>query len=146
MTISNFSSFFTCSSFPICLPSIRSHNLILYRRAGSSTFISEPYYREYFAGGDGGQGYAPSRTIYGDAAEGPPTQSPYEGRYAPHAKSTPVYTKTVTAAGLTVDLPSPDSGIGADAITPRDQNNIQQVNSLFALYYYCFFVFFLVCC
>ena len=27
---------------------------------------------------------------------------------------------------MTVDLPSPDSGIGADAITPRDQNNIQQ--------------------
>lgn len=33
----------------------------------------------------------------------------------------------VTAAGLTVDLPSPDSGIGTEAITPRDQNNIQQV-------------------
>ncbi|KAJ8938291.1 hypothetical protein NQ318_020350 [Aromia moschata] len=31
-----------------------------------------------------------------------------------------------TAAGLTVDLPSPDSGIGADAITPRDQNTLQQ--------------------
>lgn len=43
-------------------------------------------------------------------------------------KNTPIYTKAVTAAGLTVDLPSPDSGIGADAITPRDQNNIQQVS------------------
>lgn len=98
--------------------------------AGGSTFITEPYYREYFAGGDGsGQGYAPSRSVYGDTAEGP-SQSTYEGRYSNHSKSTPVYTKTVTAAGLTVDLPSPDSGIGADAITPRDQNNIQQVNSL----------------
>lgn len=96
--------------------------------AGGSTFISEPYYREYFAGGDGGsQGYAPSRSIYGDTAEGP-SQSTYEGRYANHTKTAAVYTKTVTAAGLTVDLPSPDSGIGADAITPRDQNNIQQVN------------------
>lgn len=96
--------------------------------AGGSTFISEPYYREYFAGGDGSaQGYTPSRTIYGDTAEGP-SQSAYEGRYTTHSKSTLVYTKTVTAAGLTVDLPSPDSGIGADAITPRDQNNIQQVN------------------
>ncbi|XP_055323114.1 protein grainyhead isoform X2 [Sitodiplosis mosellana] len=94
--------------------------------AGGSTFISEPYYREYFGGGDGSaQGYTPSRTIYGDTAEGP-SQSAYEGRYTTHAKSTLVYTKTVTAAGLTVDLPSPDSGIGADAITPRDQNNIQQ--------------------
>ena len=36
-----------------------------------------------------------------------------------------------TAAGLTVDLPSPDSGIGTDAITPRDQNTIQQVNFIF---------------
>jgi len=35
----------------------------------------------------------------------------------------------IAAAGLTVDLPSPDSGIGADAITPRDQNAIQQVRS-----------------
>lgn len=96
--------------------------------AGGSTFISEPYYREYFAGGDGGsQGYAPSRSIYGDTAEGP-SQSTYEGRYANHTKTAAVYTKTVTAAGLTVDLPSPDSGIGADAITPRDQNNIPQVN------------------
>lgn len=97
-------------------------------RTGSSTFITEPYYREYFAG-DGGQGYAPTRSIYGDAAEPLPLQSAYEGRFVTHAKSTPVYTKTVTAAGLTVDLPSPDSGIGADAITPRDQNTIQQVNN-----------------
>lgn len=117
---------------------------------GGSTFISEPYYREYFAGGDGSaQGYTPSRTIYGDTAEGP-SQSAYEGRYTTHAKSALVYTKTVTAAGLTVDLPSPDSGIGADAITPRDQNNIQQVNcSLITTshYYYrigCFFCFYFV--
>lgn len=105
--------------------------------AGGSTFISEPYYREYFAGGDGSaQGYTPSRTIYGDTAEGP-SQSAYEGRYTTHAKSTLVYTKTVTAAGLTVDLPSPDSGIGADAITPRDQNNIQQVNCYYYYYTIC---------
>lgn len=105
----------------------------LRNRAGSSTFISEPYYREYFAGGDGagGQAYVPTRSIYGDdAPPPPPPQSAYEGRFTTHTtKSTPVYTKTVTAAGLTVDLPSPDSGIGADAITPRDQNTIQQVNN-----------------
>lgn len=101
-------------------------------RAGSSTFISEPYYREYFAG-DGSQGYAQSRTIYGDAAEPLPPQSAYEGRFVTHAKSTPGYTKTVTAAGLTVDLPSPDSGIGADAITPRVQTTIQQVTKLLKL-------------
>ncbi|XP_059615608.1 protein grainyhead isoform X2 [Phlebotomus argentipes] len=109
--------------------------------AGGSTFIAEPYYREYFAGD--GQSYVATRAIYD--SDGPPPPPPsqvpssvsvtvaggattYEGRFATsHTKtSTPIYAKTVTAAGLTVDLPSPDSGIGADAITPRDQNNIQQ--------------------
>lgn len=38
------------------------------------------------------------------------------------------HTKAVIAAsGLTVDLPSPDSGIGADTITPRDPTAIHQV-------------------
>lgn len=91
---------------------------------GGATFITEPYaYREYFDS----QGYIPSRTtIYSDSET--PTTS-YEGRFTTaHTKSGSIYAKTVTsAAGLTVDLPSPDSGIGADAITPRDQNNIQQV-------------------
>ncbi|XP_055688655.1 protein grainyhead isoform X10 [Lutzomyia longipalpis] len=112
--------------------------------AGGSTFIAEPYYREYFAGD--GQSYVATRAIYD--SDGPPPPPPsqvpssvsvtvaapggaasYEGRFttSAHTKtSTPIYAKTVTAAGLTVDLPSPDSGIGADAITPRDQNNIQQ--------------------
>lgn len=31
--------------------------------------------------------------------------------------------------GLTVDLPSPDSGIGVDAVTPRDQSVAQQVST-----------------
>ncbi|KAM7343067.1 grainy head isoform 8-T10 [Cochliomyia hominivorax] len=110
--------------------------------APTTTFITEPYYREYFTTTDG-QGYAPTRTIYGDS-EGPQPGTTYEGRFTTtttnsgvppsHPSSnvtknnggTPIYAKTVTAAGLTVDLPSPDSGIGADAITPRDQNNMQQ--------------------
>lgn len=90
---------------------------------GSSTFITEPYaYREYFDA----QGYIPSRTTIYSESETPTTS--YEGRFTTaHTKSGAIYAKTVTsAAGLTVDLPSPDSGIGADAITPRDQNNIQQ--------------------
>ena len=86
-------------------------------------FISEPYaYREYFDS----QGYAQSR-IYSDS-EGPQPTNTYEGRFTTHTKNGSIYTKTITSAGLTVDLPSPDSGIGTDAITPRDQNNIQQVN------------------
>ncbi|XP_055380149.1 protein grainyhead isoform X2 [Condylostylus longicornis] len=95
----------------------------------NSTFISEPYYREYFTP-DGPASYAPTaRTIYGDSNDGPQPGTTYEGRFTTtHTtkNGTPVYAKTVTATGLTVDLPSPDSGIGADAITPRDQNNIQQ--------------------
>ncbi|XP_035913819.1 protein grainyhead-like isoform X2 [Anopheles stephensi] len=89
---------------------------------GGTAFITEPYtYREYFDN----QGYAPPRTIYGTAAdsEGPQPATTYEGRFT---KTGSIYTKTITSAGLTVDLPSPDSGIGADAITPRDQNNVQQ--------------------
>ncbi len=83
-------------------------------------------YREYF---DPQSGYVPSRTVYNEPSDNQPPSTNYEGRFAAHTKNGTIYTKTVTsAAGLTVDLPSPDSGIGADAITPRDQNNIQQVN------------------
>lgn len=87
--------------------------------SGSTTFITEPYYREYFDA----QSYIPSRTTTIYESDTPTTN--YEGRFTTsHTKS---YAKTVTsAAGLTVDLPSPDSGIGADAITPRDQNNMNQ--------------------
>lgn len=134
--------------------------------AAGSTFVAEPYYREYFA--DGQNYVQTARSIYGgggggggtgsggsDTDNGQPNVAMYEGRlgnggggggpsndsYAHHNnnnnnnnttsinKNTPVYAKAVTAAGLTVDLPSPDSGIGADAITPRDQNNIQQVHT-----------------
>ncbi|XP_021698369.1 protein grainyhead isoform X2 [Aedes aegypti] len=74
---------------------------------GGATFITEPYtYREYFDQ----QGYAPARTtIYGTAeSDGPPPATTYEGRYS--SKTGSIYTKTITsAAGLTVDLPSPDS-------------------------------------
>lgn len=97
--------------------------------------MAEPYYREFYAGD--AQAYAPARAIYGDAGVdggGPQTATTYEGRFS-QSKNTPVYTKTVTAAGLTVDLPSPDSGIGTDAITPRDQNTIQQVNNTLDINY-----------
>lgn len=108
--------------------------------SGGTTFMSEPYYREYFAGD--AQGYAPARAIYGDA-DGPQGATTYEGRFSNHhSKNTPVYAKTVTAAGLTVDLPSPDSGIGTDAITPRDQNNIQQV---IVIHKELFFFRFIIC-
>lgn len=39
-----------------------------------------------------------------------------------------VYKQQQQGTGLTVDLPSPDSGIGVDAVTPRDQSVAQQVS------------------
>lgn len=106
---------------------INTSNTLPQYRSGNSQFVSEPtYYREYF---DPAQGYAPVRTIYGDTNDSTTSQptTTYEGRFTTH-KTSAIYTKTITQAGLTVDLPSPDSGIGADAITPRDQANLQQVN------------------
>lgn len=117
----------------------------------TSTFITEPYYREFYttantADTQTGYGQAPRNIVYGGAESEPPHPgTTYEGRFTTSAapvtsmpshtaantatikNGTPVYAKTITAAGLTVDLPSPDSGIGADTITPRDQNNIHQV-------------------
>ncbi|XP_044741355.1 protein grainyhead isoform X2 [Chrysoperla carnea] len=125
-------------------------------RPGSSTAftVADPYYREYFTtitpgpgtpepvysthgrhqlsfadgqdsvgGGVGTPGGVAIATSVGSAAT-----ASFVERYV--RQSSAYHTKGViaaaTAAGLTVDLPSPDSGIGADAITPRDQNTIQQ--------------------
>lgn len=114
---------------------------------GVSTFVTEPYYREYFADG---QNYVQADNN-GSPVMAHPGMAAYESRLAPIQsasdsyaahhnnnnnnttsvnKNTSIYAKAITGAGLTVDLPSPDSGIGADAITPRDQNNIQQVSQL----------------
>ncbi|KAG7310693.1 hypothetical protein JYU34_003498, partial [Plutella xylostella] len=81
-------------------------------------FSADPYYREYFVGDGYQQRSAPP---YGEAEPAPPAA--FAERYtAPryHGKS------VIAAAGLTVDLPSPDSGIGADAVTPRDHTAVQQ--------------------
>lgn len=112
-------------------------------RGGAPAFtISDPYYREYFT------------TVAGGAATPEPTYTTQVrqnqlGAYVESPESTGSAVATAnfveryarqsgayhsskgaiaaaTAAGLTVDLPSPDSGIGADAITPRD-HNIPQV-------------------
>ncbi|XP_017838202.1 protein grainyhead isoform X1 [Drosophila busckii] len=146
----------------------------------TATFITEPYYREYFAP-DGQGGYVPAsaaaaassaRSLYGEdvsVTQPQPVGGVYEARFSSQAPTTttvltssnahhqqhsqqhqqqqqqqqqqqlqqqqeqsgksngtPLYAKAITAAGLTVDLPSPDSGIGTDAITPRDQNHMQQ--------------------
>lgn len=87
----------------------------------TTAFTSEPYYREYFVGEGYQQRAAPP---YSDTE---PVSTPAFGdRYAVprlHSKS------VIAAAGLTVDLPSPDSGIGAEAVTPRDYTAVQQVGA-----------------
>lgn len=123
-------------------------------RPTAPTFaISDSYYREYFTvagagGGAGGGAATPEPMSYSSqvrqnqlgtyvdgqengAGSGVSTANFVE-RYvrqssAYHASKGVI--AAATAAGLTVDLPSPDSGIGADAITPRDQNTLQQVRN-----------------
>ncbi|XP_059470528.1 protein grainyhead isoform X2 [Neocloeon triangulifer] len=90
----------------------------------SSASYTEPYYRDYF-GADYQRQYAAADGA--DSATGVTTStasaisSAFVERYV---RQSAVY-KTGNVA-LTVDLPSPDSGIGTDAITPRDQTAIQQ--------------------
>lgn len=111
--------------------------------SGTSFSIADPYYREYFTTvASGGGTPEPVYTTQlrhnqlGGYVEASPENSSavatanFVERYV--RQSSVYHNKGViaaaTAAGLTVDLPSPDSGIGADAITPRDQNTLQQVS------------------
>ena len=80
---------------------------------------AEPYYRDYY-------GTAPPTTHdtfttgRGGTAFGEGGDS-FVDRYIRQSNG-------YKTNGLTVDLPSPDSGIGAEAITPRDQTGLQQVS------------------
>lgn len=88
----------------------------------STTFAGDPYYREYFVGDGYQQRAAPP---YSD------TESTSASAFGDRYGSVPRYhsKSVIAAAGLTVDLPSPDSGIGADAVTPRDHTAVQQVGA-----------------
>lgn len=110
--------------------------------AGRGPFADPYAYREYFGGAGAatepgpygaqlGPGAGRQTTAYGGDASDPGAVSnaaataSFVERYV---RQSSYHNKgVIAAAGLTVDLPSPDSGIGADAITPRDQNAIQQV-------------------
>lgn len=111
------------------------------RPSSSGAFsVSDPYYREYFTTVTSGAGtpepvYSTqlrqgAQLGYGDETASGGATASFVERYvrqsAYHGKAGVI--AAATAAGLTVDLPSPDSGIGADAITPRDQNTLQQVS------------------
>ncbi|XP_068083486.1 protein grainyhead [Anabrus simplex] len=108
-------------------------------RAGSSTAfaVTDPYpYREYFTTSGTEQGYAaPVRQqipSYADSPEGAggggsTTASNASFVVERYVRQSNAYGKSVVSAstGLTVDLPSPDSGIGTESITPRDQTTMQ---------------------
>lgn len=108
--------------------------------AGRAPFADPYAYREYF----GGPGAAAEAGPYGAQLGGGRQTASYgsdasDPGVVSNAAATASFVEryvrqssyhnkgVIAAAGLTVDLPSPDSGIGADAITPRDQNAIQQV-------------------
>lgn len=106
------------------------------RTATTAAFaVSDPYYREYFTTVSSGggtpepvySGQLRQTQAYSEDIGGGATTSFVE-RYVRQPYHTKSVIAAATAAGLTVDLPSPDSGIGADAITPRDQNALQQVS------------------
>lgn len=117
--------------------------------AGRGPF-ADPYYREYFGGGAAAPEPGPYATqirqtaSYGSdasdagAVANAAATASFVERYV--RQSSYNNKGVIAAAGLTVDLPSPDSGIGADAITPRDQNTIQQVIKDCYLFV-CFFFF-----
>ncbi|XP_063928371.1 protein grainyhead isoform X2 [Zophobas morio] len=105
------------------------------RTATSAAFaVSDPYYREYFTTGASGgatpepvySGQLRQTQAYSEEVGGGGTTASFVERYVRQPYHSKGVIAAATAAGLTVDLPSPDSGIGADAITPRDQNTLQQ--------------------
>lgn len=120
-------------------------------RPASTAAFADHYYREYFTTVASGAAtpepvysgqLRQSQLGYGEEAAGGGTGGSFVERYvrqsnAYHGKGV---IAAATAAGLTVDLPSPDSGIGADAITPRDQTTMQQVSNriylLKTIFYY----------
>lgn len=106
--------------------------------AGRTSAFADPYYREYF-----GSDQSPYTTqvrqqvAYADNQENNTSAvatASFVERYVRQSSAYHNNKGVISAAGLTVDLPSPDSGIGADTITPRDQTAIQQVS--LTVYYF----------
>lgn len=99
-------------------------------RGSASSGFADPYYREYFSEQSAYGGQVRQAT-YADSPEGAGSTAVVNASLMDRYVRGSAYHSSkgvIAAAGLTVDLPSPDSGIGADAITPRDQAAIQQVS------------------
>ncbi|XP_043239158.1 protein grainyhead-like isoform X16 [Amphibalanus amphitrite] len=92
------------------------------RTSGATYAVTtDPYYRDPYYPTAGGEQYTTGRAapVYADGQDG---HAQFVERYMRPGSA--VY--KLPGQGLTVDLPSPDSGIGAEATTPRDQSNTLQ--------------------
>ncbi|KAF4520306.1 hypothetical protein B566_EDAN004366 [Ephemera danica] len=101
------------------------------------TSATDAYYRDYFAATESPYQLQRQTSAIqytegasGDTNTGAAASSAFVERYV--RQSAAYKTATAGSVALTVDLPSPDSGIGTDAITPRDQTAIQQKSCKFA--------------
>jgi len=100
--------------------------------AGRTSF-TDPFYREYYNSAEQSPYTAQVRqqVVYADNTDtntNVQASASFVERYVRQSSAYHNSKGVISAAGLTVDLPSPDSGIGADTITPRDQNTIPQVS------------------
>jgi hypothetical protein len=99
---------------------------------------SDSFYRDYFnssannnsnanansnSSGDQQYARAVAQLAYGEGHE-----SSFGDRFIRNQPGVYKQQQQQQGTGLTVDLPSPDSGIGVDAVTPRDQSVAQQVD------------------
>ncbi|XP_057364613.2 protein grainyhead-like isoform X2 [Daphnia carinata] len=99
----------------------------------SSVGSSDSFYRDYFnssantnsnANANSGSGDQQYARAVAQLAYGEGHDSAFGDRFIRNQPA--VYKQQQQGTGLTVDLPSPDSGIGVDAVTPRDQSVAQQ--------------------
>lgn len=102
---------------------------------------ADPFYRDYFSNNGSTANSNPNDQQYARAvaqlaysSSGEVHESTFVDRFIRGQSG--VYKQQPQGTGLTVDLPSPDSGIGVDAVTPRDQSVAQQVIQYFG----CFFL------
>lgn len=97
---------------------------------------TDTFYRDYFnsgaaagsTSGSNGEQYARAvaQMAYSTSGDVHETTG-FVDRFIRTQQQQAVYKQQQPGTGLTVDLPSPDSGIGVDAVTPRDQSVAQQV-------------------
>ena len=111
--------------------------------SGSAVGSGDPFYRDYFNNSGNNNNSSSNSTASGANNEqqysravaqlayagGEVHESGYVDRFIRNQAG--VYKQHQHGTGLTVDLPSPDSGIGVDAVTPREQSVAQQVSRRF---------------